>query len=589
MRSRASIEQSIDAALGKRPLDLLITGGKVLDVYRGEWFEADVGVVSGRIVSVGPDGHTAVREVKATGKWVVPGFFDSHFHAGGCHLSPTRLAEALLARGTTSTVCDFQEHYVVAGVDAARFALEEATAAGLRVFYLVPTHMFVVEELGVSGKGMHLEDMLRMLEWPETVAINEPPPGPVLGKHREALEVISRALEMGKIYSGHAPELSGCELQAYASTGASSDHESTRAHDAWEKLRLGMKVIMREGSAAPDMANLIELACEHPAAARHMMLGTDEVDPVDLATKGHMDHKVRLAISSGVDPIIAYQMVSLNVAEYYRVDHDVGSLTPGRFADVVILNDPESVEIDSVIADGRLVVDGGETTWRGPDVDYPDLVLSRVLLGGQVSATDFRLETDAESARVHVIELEDGSLVSKKGAARLECVVGSVTADVSQDVLKMAVMERHRGSRQIGLSFVRGLGFTEGAVATTYAHPYYSVLVVGADDESMALAVNRLAELGGGMAIARQGDIAHEWRLPLVGIFSDAPLSTVKSEFVEMNAQLKRLGCSFKAPVLALSFAALVTIPELGLSSIGLYDVEKAQFVSPFLDGDDGH
>jgi adenine deaminase len=582
MRDPGRIQELIDGALGRSELDLVVRGGRLLDVYQGEWFEGDVGIKSGRIVHLGPNVASAREQLDASGKWVVPGFFDSHFHAGGCHLSPTRLAEALLMRGTTSTVCDFQEHYVVAGVDAARFALDEARAAGLRVFYLVPLHMFVVDELGVSGKGMRVDDMLQMLEWPETVAINEPPPGPVLGKNPEALEVISRALAMRKVYTGHAPELSGAQLQAYASTGASSDHESTRAGDAWDKLRLGMKVIMREGSAAPDMANLVELAREKSGAVRHMMLGTDEVDPVDLATKGHMDHKVRLAISSGIDAVAAYQMVSLNVAEYYRVDHDVGSLAPGRYGDVVILNDPESVEIDSIVAEGRVVLDRGQPRWSAPETDYPDLVMSRVVLNGGVSPSDFSLRTDQDPARVRVIELQDGNLVSKRGVASLQSIQGSVTADPSQDVLKMAVIERYRGSRQLGISFVRGLGFKEGAVATTYAHPYYNVLTVGVDDESISLAVNRLAELGGGMTVARGGSILHEWRLPIVGTFSNQPLGVIKDEFVDMNEQLKRLGCTFKAPVLALSFAALVTIPDYGLTSKGLYDVERGEFVSPY-------
>jgi len=584
LRKASQISELIDAALGRTELDLIIRAGHILDVYQGEWFEGDIGIKSGRIVSLGHVAGRANNELNASDKWIVPGFFDSHFHAGGCHLSPTRLAEALLLRGTTSTVCDFQEHYVVAGVEAARFALDEARAAGLRVFYLVPLHMFVVDHLGVSGKGMYVNDMLQMLEWPETVAINEPPPGPVLDKAAEALEVISRALALQKIYSGHAPEFSGAPLQAYAASGASSDHESTRARDAWQKLRLGMRVIMREGSAAPDMTNLVELARDHPRATRHMMLGTDEVDPIDLATKGHMDHKLRLAISSRVDPISAYQMASLNVAEYYRVDHEVGSLAPGRYADLVILTDPESVEIDSVVAGGRVLVDRGVSLSTGTKGDYPQFVISQVVLNGGLSPRDFALTTDEKTALVRVIELDDGTLVSRKGVAHLDAVGDSIVADASQDILKIAVLDRYRGSGEVGLAFVRGLGIREGAVATTYAHPYYNVLVVGADDESMALAVNRLAELGGGMTIARDRNVVHEWRLPVVGIFSTESLEVVREEFVEMNEQLRKLGCTFKAPVLALSFAALVTIPEYGLTSKGLYDVERDQFVSPFVE-----
>jgi adenine deaminase len=587
MRTTRDIEKLIDAALGATELDLLVRGGRFLDIYRGEWIEGDIGIANSRIVSVGIDGGYQAKDVlDASGKWIVPGFFDPHFHAGGSHLSPTRLAEAFLERGTTSTVCDFQEHYVVGGIEAARFALDEAKAAGLRVYYLVPIHMYVVDELGIAGKPMRAEDLLEMLEWPETVAINEPPPGPVLAKMPGALEVIAKTLAMGKIYAGHAPEFTGKTLQAYLATGASSDHETGRAEDAWMKLGLGMRPIMRHGSAAPDMPNLIEIARDHRWSLSHMMLGTDEVDPIDLSTVGHMDHKVRVAREHGVDLIDAYRMITINPAEYYRVDHDIGSIAPGRYADLVILGDPEKVEMKEVVASGRPIFRDG-TPRAGAHPTYPEIVRSRADFGRTLKADDFHLEAEGVSARVRVVGVRDGSLLSTAEVEEIETANGQVPADSSRDLLKMAVIERFTGKGQLGLSFVRGFGFDEGsAVATTYCHPYYNVLVVGADEAAMALAANRLAVLGGGIVAVRGRSVVREWPLDVVGIFSTKPLEVVHEGFRAMNNTLHELGCSMKAPVLALSFVALNTIPHYGLTSKGLYDVLEERFVSPFANGE---
>jgi adenine deaminase len=568
----------LDAALGRKELDLVIANGRLLDVFRGQWIEGDLGISAGRIVSFGGQGLTGAKVIDAGGKWVVPGFFEAHFHAGGSHLSPTRLAEALLARGTTATVCDFQEHYAVAGLDAARYALDEAWAAGLKVYYLAPTQAFVVDQLGVSGRGMSRADMLAMLTWPETVAINEPPPGPVLGKNLDALDVIVQTLAAGKIYSGHAPSFTGQTLQAYVASGASSDHESTRASEAWEKLGLGMAIMMREGSAAPDLAALIALAVENPLATRHMMLVTDEVDPVDLSTLGHMDYKVRRAIGAGVDPVIALQMASLNGAQYYRVDHEVGSLAPGRRADAVILSDLTSVTVDQVIADGQLV-DGPRSAGA---TEYPPGIRSEVRIQRPFRAADFALPCGGATAQVRVVEVRDGSLLSTAGSADVPVVNGSAVAAPDRDILKMAVIDRYTGGGDLAVSFVSGFQIADGAVATTYAHPYYNVLVIGTDDEQMALAANRIAELGGGMAVVKAGEVTREWRLDVVGVFSSEPLETVREEFAQMNAALRDLGCPFHAPVLALSFVALPTIPDYGLTSRGLYDVRTDAFVSPF-------
>lgn len=573
------------AARGELELDLVIRGGRLLDVHRGLWVDGDLGFYAGRIAAFGRTGLRARRTLDATGKWVVPGFFEAHYHAGGTHLSPQRLASELLRRGTTASVCDFQEFYVVGGRAAARSAVDACRAAGLKLYYLLPTQHFVINALAHEDRTMPLADMLAMLDWPETVGINEPPPGPVLGDAADIARVIDATLQRGKIFTGHAPAMSGAALQAYTSTGASSDHESREAPEAWEKIGLGMRAMMRHGSAAPDMSRLIELAREHPLASRYMMLVSDEIDPNDLIDVGHLDAKVRLAIAAGVAPEIAIQMVTINAAEYYRVDHEIGSLAPGRRGDAVVLDDLSSVAISAVVADGKLVPpDAERRPARTDDRLRHPLTLSRPLTAG-----DFDVAAEGSQARVRVIGIAEGSLISQAEEHQVPVEQGNARPVPGRDLAKVAVIERSGapGSRAVG--FTRGFGFTSGAVATTYMHSFYNLLVVGTDEELMARAANAVASLGGGIAVVDgSGATIHTWELPLVGIFSDAPVEQVRADFNRTNDAIRTLGCPFGSPLLALSFVTLATIPHLGMTHAGLYDVNQQRYLEVVLGDETG-
>lgn len=564
------------AAAGELELDIAITGAQLLDVYRAEWVQGDLGIYGDRIAVFGGTNLRARETIDATGKWVVPGFFESHYHAGGTHLSPRRLAREFLRNGTTASVCDFQEFYVVGGKEAARAAVDSARASGLRLYYLLPTQWYVLNNLAHPDRRMPIDDMWAMLDWPETVAINEPPPGPVRNNDSDIMAVIDRTLAMGKLFAGHAPSLSGSQLQSYTCTGASSDHESTQPDEAWEKLALGMRVMMRHGSAAPDMQQLIGLAKEHPLASRYMMLVSDEVDPNDLIDKGHLDHKVRLAVASGIDPITAMQLVTINPAEYYRIDHEIGSLAPGRFADVVVLGDLDQVAIETVFAGGRLVDPDEPEDDRGPEtgLDFP-LDLSRPL-----TADDFVVAAEGLTAEVRVIAIEEGSLLSKDETASVPVEDGNARPSVDGDVAKMALIERSGAPQCRAVGFTRGFALKGGAVATTYAHSFYNLLVVGTDEELMALAANTVADMGGGVAVVDgRGTVLGTWQLPMVGVFADTEVSQVRTDFNAMNDAVREIGCPFASPLLSLSFVALPTIPALGMTHGGLYDVEEQKYV----------
>ena len=570
------IQDLARAARGELELDLAFTGAMLLDVYRGVWVRGDLGVYQGRVASFGGSNLKARTTIDATGKWIVPGFFESHYHAGGTHLSPRRLANEFLRCGTTSSVCDFQEFYVVGGLAAAREAIDASRAAGLGLYYLLPTQHFVINALAHPNRRMPIEDMMTMLDWPETVAINEPPPGPVLNNESDILQVVAGATRRGKIFAGHAPSMSGPELQAYIATGASSDHESREAAEAWEKLAYGMRVMMRHGSAAPDMQRLIGLAREHPQASRYMMLVSDEIDPNDLIDSGHLDEKVRMAIAAGVDPVIALQMVTINPAEYYRVDHEIGSLAPGRLADAVVLDDLEQVSISAVLSKGELVRPGSAqpAALVNERLEFP-LRLERPIV-----AEDFTVSADGPSADVRVIAIEEGSLLSTCEIHPLPVIGGNVRPAPERDIVKLSVIERSQAPAHRTTAFTRGFGLTAGAVATTYMHSFYNLLVVGTDERLMAVAANALAEIGGGIAVVDgAGEVLHTWELPLVGIFSDASVEEVREDFNRTNEAIRQIGCPFASPLLALSFVSLATIPDVGMTHAGLYDVNTQQFL----------
>ncbi len=571
------------AAMGQAPADLVLRGGRVADLYLGDVVEADVHLAAGRIVAVterGAAAHPETPERDVAGGLICPGLIDAHYHIGGSHLAVGELAHALLRRGTTAIATDFYEIYTYAGPEGVREALDELAECGVAPLFLPPVHLLGLEVHGTFNWSVSADDMALMLGWPETVGINEPPAAVVLSEQPEVLDLVERTVGSGKLLAGHAPGMVGRELQAYASVGASSDHESQTASEALTKLRAGVRTMMRHGSAAPDMPALIAMARDHAGSTRWMMLCSDEVDPRDLATNGHMDHKLRLAIQAGVDPLVALQMCSLNVAEYYRVDHLRGSVTAGRAADLVVVDNLETFE-------PRLVISGGQIrneSFQSGGGGVSPLLRSRVRLPTELGEPQLLLAAGGPSARVRVITVRDGSLVSEAGVERVEADAGYLRADVGRDLLHIAVVERHTGSGRVGKAFTHGFGLKRGAVAMTYCHVYHNLLLVGVDVRSMVAAARELERLGGGIAVADGDTLLRSWSLPIVGVIGDEPLSKAEEHFVAINEALKDLGCQLAAPVLALSFVALPTIPELGLTDKGLYDVPRAAFVAPVLD-----
>lgn len=587
MLERSDLVDVMRTAAGKQAPDLLVTNGRVVNVFTEEITDSDIAVRHGTIAAVLPSGDgqpgqdTVVLDAKR--QYVTPGLIDSHFHIGGSHLDPVTLSTVLLARGTTSLATDYYEIYSSGGPAAVRYGLDLARDTGLNILLLPPAHLLGLEDVGTFGWEISTQDMIEMLGWEEAVGIMEPPASAVLAEQPALLEVALEARRLNKSFAGHAPGEVGRGLHAYVSTGASSDHESTTIDEAAAKLRLGMRAMMREGSASPDLRNLLGLIELFPRSTRYMMLCSDETDPGDLLHKGHMDTKIRLCVDAGVDPIVAVQMATVNVAEYFGVSDRLGAIAPGRKADLLLVEDLKDFRANEVIAHGVVLKGDGRTETTRPQ---PPRIRSKVNVPGPLTATDFSIEAAgrSDSARVRVIGVHDGTLVSTAEQRDLHVVDGMVEARPEDDVLKVSVVERHHASGRIGRGFVEGFGFQSGAVAMTYCHVYHNLLVIGTDDKQMALAANSVAKMGGGVSIIHNGAQAAAWPLSIVGVLDNRGLEAAERSFSEVNQKLAALGCTLSSPILSLSFIALPTIPAFGLTDRGLYDVTEQKFVSLFVD-----
>lgn len=576
----------MDTARGVQRPDLVVRGGRVVNVFTGEIDWMDVWIKHDRIAALQhpdrePEGGSE-EVVEVEGAYVVPGLIDSHYHMGGSQLDPRNLTQALLARGTTGLATDFYEIYCTSGPEGVRHAIDEAHRAGLKILFLVPAHLIGMEDIGTFGWDVKPADMLEMLGWREAMGVMEPPASAILAKPRELLNIIDKTRRLGKIFAGHAPGQSGDALQAYLSTGASSEHESGRADEALDKLRLGMRPMMRESSASPDLSSLIELATKYPAASRFMMLCSDETDPGDLVRKGHMDFKVRMAIEAGVDPVVAIQMATINVAEYFGVSDQMGSVAPGRYADLLVVEDLKEFRARTVIASGRVVARDGRPETVGKDPPLPKWLRSWVNVPREFEPDDFRIAVEGVPngpARARAIGVREGTLVSEAVEVPVRIRDGQVSLDPDQGVVPIAVAERYHGTGRIGKGLAEGLGIKDGAAALTYCHVYHNLLVVGSSPEQMALAANAVREMGGGVAVVAKQSVVARWPLPIIGVLDNRPLDEVQRSFEEMNDALRVIGYRVSGPILSLSFIALPTIPAYGLTDHGLYDVTGQRFV----------
>jgi adenine deaminase len=580
-----------DVALGRAPADLVVRGGRVINVHCAEALDADVAVVGDRVSAVGELPQAAIGPdtivVEASGAFVAPGFIEPHMHAGEPSLAPADLAVALLERGTTTLATDLVEFYAAGGVEAVRWALDELAGQGLRVLFLLPLHLLGAEALGTVRHRADEDELIEMASWPEVAGVNEPPPDAVLRCDGQVLRVLDATLHGTRVFEGHGPLLDGARLQAYVATGASSDHESTSADEALAKLRLGSRVIMRDCSAARDLRELAPLVAARPELARFFMVCSDDLQLKELVREGHIDHKLRAAIDCGVDPITAIQLATINVAEYFGMANELGAITPGSFADLLVLDSLEGMRPHTVIAQGRLVRRLGQTTASIRRSPPPRSLIATVLIPAPVSAADLVHEGPpgaGDSVTVRVIAIDNGTLISQARTHELAVADGRIVPDLGSDVLKAVAFDRHTASGRRTVAYVHGTGLQAGALATTFTAPHYGLLVIGTSDAEIAAAVNALATLGGGLVAVDQEAVIAAVPFEVGAVMTQLPIDETIGLLDGFEAAAAKLGCRLTDPVTALASLTIPQIPHYGLSDLGLIDTLTQRFVDVVVD-----
>ncbi len=557
-------------ARGDEDADLVFVNGRVVNVFTGEVLDQEVAVVDGAIAAVG-EPRRGRRTVDLEGDLLCPGLIDAHVHIESSMVTPYEFARAVVPRGTTTVVCDPHEIGNVAGLAGIHWLL--AASEGLPLGVLVNASSCVpATHLATAGAELDAADLATLRDHPRVPGLAEVMnvPGVVMDDPAVRAKLDAFA---GDPIDGHAPGLGGGWLQAYVAAGIGTDHEAVHAEEGRAKLRLGMRLLLRESTGAKNLLDLLPAVT--PASSRRCCLCTDDRHPHELMTEGHLDHLVRLATGNGLDEMTALRMATLNAAETYNLG-DRGAIAPGRRADLLVLEDLSEMRPRQVYSAGALVAEAGRPVgrWQPPAADDGPL---RRALHVQQERLDLRLRAPAGRARV--IGLVPGQILTTSEVAALPLEDGVLGADPSRDIARLAVVERHRGTGNVGLGFIRGLGLERGAIAGTVAHDHHNLMVAGMDEGSMRTAIATVVGLGGGLAAAEGERVLAALPLPLGGLLSDRPLEEVAEALDRLLEAARALGSRHPDPFMALSFAGLEVIPELRLTDRGLVDVERFELV----------
>jgi adenine deaminase len=562
------LKHLLAVARGDEPADLLFRGGRVVNVLAGEIHEADLVVSGGTIVALDLEHRqrAARAVVDVSGRLLCPGFVDAHMHIESTLLAPERFAWEAARRGTAIVIADPHEIANVLGLEGVRYMLAATEGLPLSIYMMAPSCV-PATHMETAGASLDASDIAALLaDYPERVpGLGEVMnfPGVIHGDD-EILDKLSAAA--GRVIDGHAPFLSGSGLDAYILAGPSSDHESTTLTEAREKLRKGMQVLLRQGTAEHNLQELAPLVT--PQNAHRFAFASDDRHPPDLAANGHVDHCLRLAVASGIDPVLAVQMATLHPCRHYGL-HRRGALAPGWRADVVIVDDLESFVISGVYLEGTALDEADFASRATPPASTMHLDPD------EVSPDSFRVPAPAESSAMRVLGVVPGQIVTEARQLPPTIEAGLVVADPGRDLAKLAVLDRHTGSGRIGLGFIQGLGVVAGALASTVAHDSHNLIVAGVDDEDMALAARQAVRQGGGFVIAGRGEVLAKLSLSIAGLMSDASLAELLRANEDLATAWRAIARADAPPdpFMTLSFMALPVIPELKLTDQGLVDV----------------
>ncbi len=570
-------------AAGRAAADLVVRGGRLVNVQTREVLDGwEIAVAEGRFAYVGPDASHCIGDatdvIDADGRYLIPGFCDGHMHIESGMLIPAEFARAVIPHGTTTMFTDPHEIANVMGLEGVRLMHDEALIQPISIFTQMPSCAPSAPGLETTGYEIGPADVTEAMGWPGIIGLGEMMnfPGVVAGS-QQMLAEIAATQAAGKTVGGHyaSPDL-GPEFHAYAAGGPADDHEGTSEADAIARARQGMRAMMRLGSAWYDVEAQITAITERGLDPRNFILCTDDCHSGTLVNDGHMNRVVRHAIDCGCDPLVALQMATINTATHFGLERELGSIAPGRRADVILTSDLRTLPIEQVIARGVTVARDGDCLVDCPHIDWPDTARNSVHLGRTLTDDDFRIAAPdgAAQVRARVIGVVENQAPTKALTADLPVVDGLVERE--DDVCQIALVERHRATGQVVNAFVSGFGYTGSmAMASTVAHDSHHMIVVGTDRDLMAKAANRLGEVGGGVTVWKDGAEIALVPLPIAGLMSDSPAGDVAVQADAMVAAMAACGCTLNNAYMQHSLLALVVIPELRISDLGLVDVTR--------------
>jgi len=580
----------IDVAMGRAHADLVIQNGKWVSVQSGEIIpNTSIAVVQGRIAFVGHDAsHTIGKKTKvidARGKYLVPGLLDGHMHVESGMVTVTEFVRAVAVRGTTGMFIDPHEIANIFGLKGVKLMVDEAQKQPIHVWVQMPSCVPSAPGLETPGSSAGRKEVAEAMTWKGIIGLGEMMNFPgVFMSDKKMLDEMSATHAAGKVIGGHyaSPDL-GLPFHGYVAGGAEDDHEGTRVEDAIARVRQGMKAMLRYGSAWFDVAAQVKAITEKKLDSRRFILCTDDSHAETLTSEGHMDRVLRHAISEGLNPMTAIQMMTINTAEHFGLSKEMGMIAPGRWADVVLVDDLMNFKAEMVIARGQVIAEKGELLVKLPVVKYPKWVTNSIHIKRKLTAADFALRTraaDGSEIEAHVIGVIENQAPTRHLRMKVKVEDGEVKTDLRRDLAKIALVERHRATGNVVVGLVKGFEFTRKcAIGSTVAHDSHHMIVVGTDEESMAVAANELAKCGGGQVVVMDGKVVGLVEFPIAGLMSNERADVVAKKAGTVLEGFKMCGSELNNPNMQLSLMALVVIPELRISDKGLVDVTRFDFI----------
>lgn len=584
-------------AQGQQPADLVIKNGRLVNVCTAEIQEPiDVAIAAGRIAYVGNADHCIgedTRVIDAAGQYIAPGFLDGHIHVESSMVGAGEYARAVIPHGTVGIYWDPHETCNVLGMDGVRVMMEDAARTPLKAMVTFPSCVPAVPGFEDTGAAIGPKEIAKAMSWDGVVGLGEMMNFPgVLGGNAEAHGELAETLKADKVITGHysIPETDQ-GLNAYVASGVRCCHESARREDALAKMRLGQYAQLRFGSAWHDLPELAHAITENNIDTRFANLISDDTHPHTLVSEGHLDHILRTAVACGIDAVTAIQMATINVATCFRMDHELGSVTPGKCADIVLLDSLEQLNVTATIIDGALVAQDGQALFSLEPFDYPQWVTQSMHLGLEITPETFAVAAPAGAAEgstvtVRAMEVASGRVADDEVHVPLTVKGGQLHSSLEQDALKTFVFERHRETGTFGVGFTKGFGIKRGAMASTVAHDAHNLLVVGTNDADMALAANTLARVGGGMVVVADGEVLGLVELPIAGLMDALSAPEMSRKVHHLEQTWEQIGCAMASPFMTMALIPLACLPQLRLTNRGLVDCTTFQFTSLFVDGE---